>query len=155
RDSANPAAVAYSRAALLRTDGQVVDMDGISTVEMHWAIPGNYYVVIRHRNHLAVMTQHRYQVQPGGSAGFDLSNPQTGTYGSNAQQSQHGITLMYAGDADGNGQVQNTDNVFRWMPQVGTAGYKDSDFNLDGQVQNTDLMLLWRPNTGRGSAVPR
>jgi hypothetical protein len=122
---------------------------------MHWAIPGNYHVSVYHRNHLSVMTAYRYDIRPGLSSRFDLSDPQTGSYGTNSMGLRNGTALMYAGDADGNGQVQNTDNIMEWRPEVGTAGYKQSDFNLDGQVQNSDLMLLWRPNTGRGSAVPR
>jgi hypothetical protein len=155
RDSADPSVVAYSRAALLRTDGRVADMDGISPVELQWAIPGSYHVVVRHRNHLAVMTQYTFKVFPGGHVRFNLANPQTGSYGSNSQMIQNGTAMMYSGDADGNGQVQNTDNILQWQPQAGQAGYKEGDFNLDGQVQNTDLILFWRANSGRGSAVPR
>jgi hypothetical protein len=154
RDSADPTSIVYSRAALLRADGRVVDTDGFSVVDMPWAIPGKYHVVIRHRNHLAVMTQFVFHIEPGRNPWFDLSNPQTPTVGSNAQHSQNRRTMLFAGDADGNGQVQNTDNILQWQPQVGSSGYKSSDFNLDGQVQNTDLIMLWRRNTGRGSAVP-
>jgi hypothetical protein len=41
----------------LRKDGQVVDVDGTTTeLEMPNAPDGDYFVVVRHRNHLAVMS---------------------------------------------------------------------------------------------------
>ena len=44
------------RAAFLLSDGSIVDLDGVSSVKFPTVTPGDYYVVIRHRNHLAVMT---------------------------------------------------------------------------------------------------
>jgi hypothetical protein len=45
------------RAAFLKSDGSLVDLDGVSSVKFPAVTPGDYYVVVRHRNHLAVMTQ--------------------------------------------------------------------------------------------------
>jgi subtilisin family serine protease len=48
--------VISSKSFLLRNDGAVVDDDGINeTIEMS-APEGNYYIVIKNRNHLAVMS---------------------------------------------------------------------------------------------------
>lgn len=44
------------RAAFLRNDGSVVDIDGISKLKIYGIIPGDYYVVVKHRNHLSVMS---------------------------------------------------------------------------------------------------
>ncbi len=51
----NTASVA-SRSALLQRDGDVVEIDGRSTLTMRQK-RGNYYIVITHRNHLGVMTE--------------------------------------------------------------------------------------------------
>jgi hypothetical protein len=61
---------------------------------------------------------------------------------------------MYAGDANGNGQVQNNDNLDYWRMQNGQSGYKSGDFNLNGQVQNNDYQDYFEPNNGTGSQVP-
>jgi hypothetical protein len=152
RDSANLGQVVYSRSALLLKDGSIVDTDGSS--QLYAPVPNDvsYYLVVLHRNHLGVMT-----AQPIGlGTQVDFSNPQTATYGTgSARYIQNGKALMYAGHANGDGQIQNTDNIMQWTPQAGASGYQSGDYNLDGQVQNSDLMQLWRPNTGRGSAVPR
>lgn len=57
RDENTPETILATRAALLQRDGDVVDTDGVSPVKFKGIDPGNYYVAIRHRNHLGVMTQ--------------------------------------------------------------------------------------------------
>jgi hypothetical protein len=46
--------VISQRAALLQRDGDVVDVDGISSLNMAGNLPGTYFVSVRHRNHLGV-----------------------------------------------------------------------------------------------------
>ncbi|MEM9991293.1 MAG: hypothetical protein AAF738_05975 [Bacteroidota bacterium] len=55
RNGMMPTMVEESRAALLLANGSVVDVDGLSAVTFN-AGAGSYHVAIRHRNHLAVMT---------------------------------------------------------------------------------------------------
>ena len=45
-----------TRAAFLKSDGTIVDTDGTSPVQFTGLSAGNYYIVIRHRNHLAIMS---------------------------------------------------------------------------------------------------
>ena len=44
------------RAALLKSDGSIVDLDGLSQVKFKGIVPGSYYIVIKHRNHLPIMS---------------------------------------------------------------------------------------------------
>lgn len=44
-----------SRAALLKTDGSIVDLNGSSSLGFS-VEPGDYYIVVEHRNHLAIMS---------------------------------------------------------------------------------------------------
>lgn len=56
RNPTNSSVIMESRSALLLSNGMVVDpSDGVSAVRFT-VLPGNYYVAIRHRNHLGVMT---------------------------------------------------------------------------------------------------
>src|SRR5690606_34913491 len=43
------------KSALVQRDGAVVGLDGVSDVIME-AAPTNYYIVVKHRNHLGTMT---------------------------------------------------------------------------------------------------
>ena len=56
RDENDPSIIISTRSALLQADGDVVDMDGTSPVSFYCVDPGNYYVAVKHRNHLGVMT---------------------------------------------------------------------------------------------------
>ncbi len=61
RDPSSPTTVVATRAALLQKDGDVVDTDGNSAVRFD-TDPGMYHVVVRHRNHLGVMTKDPVQI---------------------------------------------------------------------------------------------
>ncbi|MFK7971384.1 MAG: FG-GAP repeat protein [Bacteroidia bacterium] len=152
RDTANPATVVHSRAALLLKNGLIVDVNGTSAPQLNVNSAMPYYLAVVHRNHLGVMTKE--PVFPWEQ--IDFSHPNMEVYGGqNARSQQSGTSLMTAGDADGNGQIQNTDDILEWIPSVGTAGYKSGDYNLDGQVQNSDRVMIWMRNVGRGTAVPQ
>lgn len=56
RDKNDSSTVLASRAALLQADGDVVDTDGTSVVSFIGVAPDDYFVAVRHRNHLGVMT---------------------------------------------------------------------------------------------------
>ncbi|MEZ4686824.1 MAG: HYR domain-containing protein [Bacteroidia bacterium] len=155
RDRNNPALIVGTRAALIQRDGDIVDMDGTSSVYFQNVNEGDYYVVVGHRSHLAIMTAGTQSVLSTANTTLDFTTPTTATYGSGAQKlNSNGVCLLYGGDANGNGQVQNTDDVQFWMPQAGTAGYRAADYDLNGQVQNTDRVYLWMQNAGRGTQTP-
>jgi len=142
------------RAAFLKFDGSIVDLDGVSNVDFPGITPGSYYVVIRHRNHLAIMTANPITLSSNPSL-YDLSTAPSQAYGTNAMKDLGGGYFgMFAGDANGNGQVQNNDSQNYWVLQNGQSGYKESDFNLNGQVQNNDQENYWVPNNGKGTQVP-
>lgn len=60
RNSSNPTILVARRAALLQRDGDVVEVDGVSPVKFINIPTGDYYVAVRHRNHLGIMTQNTF-----------------------------------------------------------------------------------------------
>lgn len=151
RDASDPGLILHSRAALLLDDGRIVAMDGMSQVSLNAMPAGRYYIAIIHRNHLGIMSAN--PVTMGTS--IDFSNPSTQVYGNTPMRVvKNGKALLFSGDADGNGQIQNTDDVLRWIPSAGSSGYHRADYNLDGQVQNSDRVFNWMNNVGRGTALP-
>lgn len=153
RDAQDPTQVIATRSALLQRDGDIVDVDGTSAVAFNMASPGNYHVAIFHRNHLKVMTAGTYNIGANAAA-VDFTSTNTAIQGIQPMLQVNNVQLMFAGDADGNGQIQNTDDVAVWKNYVGTAGYNGGDYNMDGQIQNSDRMHLWVPNAGKGTQVP-
>jgi hypothetical protein len=160
RDSTDASLVLASRSALLQRDGDVVDLDGKSPICFHRLPEGTYYVVAGHRNHLAVMTQSTVYLDSAATDSVDFTRAILALFGINPQktltssQRQGPVYAQVAGDADGDGQIQNGDDVSYWILQVGGAGYLEADYNLDGQVQNFDRVFFWIPNVGTGTQVP-
>ncbi len=104
------------RAAFLKSDGTIVDLDGTSPVDF-WGIPaGSYYIIVRHRNHLAIMSHNPVSL-PNSSAYDFTTNESTDAdkyYGTTAGAVELGtgthIWGMVAGDGNGNGEVQITND---------------------------------------------
>lgn len=56
RDATDASKILARMPALLQRDGDVTDIDGSSIVTFDCVTSGNYYVAVRHRNHLGIMT---------------------------------------------------------------------------------------------------
>ncbi|MBK7632739.1 MAG: hypothetical protein IPJ23_19045 [Ignavibacteriales bacterium] len=154
RTATSASSTIATRAALLKNDGVIVDLDGVSPVSFLFLNSNDNYIVIKHRNHLAIMSSTNIQLTSTTPL-YDFTSSQLQAYGSNAMiELDVGIFGMIAADANGNGQVQNNDRENYWVPQNGQSGYKAADYNLNGQVQNNDNEFYWVPNNGKGTQVP-
>jgi len=58
RSKSNSATVQATRAALIQRDGDIVDVDGVSCLSFPGVAIDSYYVAVRHRSHLGVMTKY-------------------------------------------------------------------------------------------------
>lgn len=76
RDKTNPLVLLSNKRALVRCDGKVVsNLDGVSPVLFTNVSADNYYVSIRHRNHLGVMTANAVPLQNITAAVVDFTTP--------------------------------------------------------------------------------
>jgi hypothetical protein len=117
--------------------------------------PGSYFVVIRHRNHLPVMSSNAFQFASTGSPPLlDLTSVNNIYGGLGVVVVAPGIIALPAGDADLNGTIAPSDRNLFWRIQTGTSGYLSADFNLNGNVAPSDLNGYWRLNTGLSTSVP-
>jgi hypothetical protein len=132
RDSSDRTVIIESSSALLQRDGDIVDIDGTSAVDFI-ATLDIYYLLIQHRNHLSILSV--TAVAMTGATTVDLSSDPLDAFGGNiAVIGVGGVFSMVSGDAFTNGQIQNTD-VSEVRPQLGTAGYSNSDTDMNGRVQ--------------------
>lgn len=144
RDANAPSTVRASRAALIQRNGDITDVDGVSPVSFAEA-PGPYKIVLRHRNHLGVMTNEAFQFDPNSVVAADLSLPSTSTYGTQARTEKSGVMLLWKGDGNSDGNVSYTGvgndrdkilmTVGGWIPTNIVAGYDNADLDLDGVVK--------------------
>ncbi|WP_020558676.1 cadherin domain-containing protein [Thiofilum flexile] len=104
RSASNPAVIVARQAALLQRDGDVVTADtGSIDVSLSNVTHGDYYVVLKHRNHLAVMTASPITLN-GVATVVDFTSPSTAVYGSQARLVST-VALMWAGDDNISNQV--------------------------------------------------
>ena len=133
------------RAGFLKNDGTVVDIDGASPLSFAGVSPGNYYVVVRHRNHLSIMSAAPIALSST-SALYDFKTAQTQAYGTNAMAALTGGAFgMIAGDVNQDGIVKynlgGNDRALIYVRIGGgivnntVSGYYPEDVNLDGVVK--------------------
>jgi hypothetical protein len=156
-DAANPATIVTTKAALLQRDGDIVSAeDGTSPVLMDSVASGNYYIAIRHRNHLGAMTATTRSLSATSTV-VDFTMMTAAQLwnkagGDGYEQSKSGIrNLLWAGNTDGNrqtvfsGPTNDVDPIFfevmthlsnvNMIPNyILNAQYSASDVNLDGKV---------------------
>lgn len=155
RDKDDASVVLATRSALLQRDGDVVDLDGVSPVSFAEAPEDEYYLAVRHRNHLGAMSAMPAALSKTATV-LDFTGDVNNTFGG-----INGIAVLgdgnlglYSGDFDRNGQVQNTDYAGMVLT-LGTAGYVSGDLDMNGQVQNTDVQFKLIPNIGKGQQFPQ
>jgi serine/threonine protein kinase, bacterial len=145
RDKAQPTTVVKRRAALLQSDGDVVEIDGITPVTFLDVVADDYFIAVRHRNHLGFRTANAVALAST-ATNLNFTNGSQTTFGTNALKTVGNATLMYAGDGDSNGVINTADKYNVWFPYFGQLGYYNGDFNLDRTVNATDINAIWLSN---------
>ncbi len=148
RNSSDITEVLTTASALIQRDGDIVAPDGISVVTIS-GTSGDYYVSVNHRNHIAASTAVALTLSATATA-IDFTAVANVTGGTNAMaEVSTGKYALFAGDADGNNQVQTGDyNVA--ATRIGQSGYFGSDTDMNGEVQITDLNLFIARAIGNG-----
>jgi hypothetical protein len=141
------------QAALLLNNGNIVGLDGASSLHFTISTVANSYVVVKHRNHLPIMSSNPL-LMIDGFYPYDFTTGQDKAYGFNAMKNfGDGYFGLVGGDADGNGTVQNPDFVI-WRINSGfSSTYNPADFDLNGTVQAPDF-VIWRINSGLSQLLP-
>ena len=142
------------RAAFLKDDGTITDTGGSPDLQFDKYISQQLYVVVRHRNHLDVMSAFPLQ-KVDKTFSYDFTPEKNQAYGSinGHKQLAPGIWGMIGGDSNADGNINTSDKTF-WENQAGLKGYKSGDFNLNGQVNNIDKNDIWLINSGKECQVP-
>jgi hypothetical protein len=139
------------RAALLNSNGTVTEPDGVSPVAFPTAARGAYYIVIRHRNHLAVMTPVA-QALDSNSPLYDFSTAKSQYYGNDARNLAAGVWGLYGGDYSRDGFI-DSDDFTGPDNQSFQSGYLQADLSMDGFVDSDDFARTDN-NFFKGTQVP-
>ncbi|MBK8701034.1 MAG: hypothetical protein IPN29_16450 [Saprospiraceae bacterium] len=163
RDKQDAKKIISTRSALLQRDGDIVDLDGVSALAFPNTPYDAYYVAVKHRSHLGVMTASAISFQNlssvidftlPGTPTFDFGNTPNYNYTGLAQNNfiVPGYTCLYAGDFDANGLIKfsnpgddvnilNTDvltypnNTLFFSNYNAAFGYLAGDYNMDSKAK--------------------
>jgi hypothetical protein len=146
RNSVSPTTIVASRSALLQRDGDIVELDGTSPIDIE-VIGGDLFVSVLHRNHLGVMTQASLPLSPAQTA-VDFTSSMLSTFGAEARKSIGGsfpAELLWMGDVSFNGTLKYTGSgndrdlilveIGGSVPTNTVTGYLGADTNMDGTVK--------------------
>ena len=144
-----------SKSCFLSKNGYVIDPDGLSkNISLGTLVDPTktYYIVVKHRNHLAVMSADAVELK--GITAYDFTTGSNKYYGTvnGAKQLETNVWGMIAGNSNGNNSISVNDynavanNLFH-------TGYEAGDHNLNGSVSVTDYNFVAN-NLFRTSQVP-
>lgn len=144
RSTYNNATPVSRRAALLKNDGTVLDTNGLAGVLFTQTLAGGYkimdYVVVKHRNHLAIMSKDSLAL-PNEANAYDFTTLQTKAYGVSPMRSlTGGVFGLQGGDANQDGGIDGLDRNAA-LNGRNLNGYRLSDLNLDGTTDGLDRNL--------------
>jgi len=155
RESGNATNVIQGVSALLQRDGDIVSTtDGTSPVIFN-RLEADYYVAVKHRNHLGIMTNATVNFQIGMSTIIDFTDAANQlTFGTNAQTTSGmsaGKVAMWTGNVNSDAIVQysgttpdvttilsevlNDSGNFLNFPTYVVNGYNVNDLDMDGKTQ--------------------
>ena len=154
RDANDPTLVLATRAGLVQRDGDVVEMDGTGPLCFTQNSAGNYYVAVRHRNHLGTMTASSIALDDSGIV-VDFSSPSLDVFNTapvhdgRERADINGVKALWAGNTNVDdkvvyaGQDNDKDPIFNDIDQAPgnifnlqtyiLSGYLDTDVNMDGE----------------------
>lgn len=157
RSAQDSTVVEHTIAALLQRDGDIVDpSDGISDLSIIGQAGASYYVAVKHRNHLGVMTANPILLD--GTTTFDFSTAAPSEIYSNPNNSisemkdMGGTHVLWAGNSNADVKVKYQgpnsdlqgilidvisfpDNTSFLYNYNNALGYFFGDLNMDGKVK--------------------
>ena len=155
RNPSNPTQVVSRRAAILKDNGRLLDTDGNNAITFNNVDSGSYYIVVYHRNHLAIMSAAPVPLSSNSDL-YDFTTGMSKAYGQNPMvELASGIYGMYASDGNVDGAVNIEDRDAVWLVQNGTIGYLGGDYNMNSGVTIHDVNQLWNLNNGKTTQVPQ
>jgi len=144
--------------------GNLLGSDACPDVEFEVAVNENLYIVVRHRNHLGVMSASPIVADARGAYVYDFAAGVNQAIGGEIAQKtfihtgdnrrEFGVPMMAVGDLDGNGRVLQNDINILLFGDLSAVGYQAADLDFDGRVAGNDFSVFGQGGLGRRTAIP-
>lgn len=144
--AATATTVEFTQAALLLADGSIVAADGSSLPEFEITAEGDYYVGIRHRNHLGAYSA--TALVDNGASAFSYDFTTAGAIGVDPMYDYNGdgtLYVLFGGWADNatNTVIDAGDNAAVYNDRNTSPTYGDTDVTMDGAVNASDRAIVF------------
>ncbi len=150
RDANDSTLILGALPAVILPDGTIVGANGQPLT--FFGIPhGNFFVVIRPRNGLALMTNFAIYLDNDPTQ-IDFTSPSLPVYGTDSRTPVGGKMAITAGDVNFDGVVNAADRSGTWNNR-NAVGYLPWDINFDGVVNAADRSGTWN-NRNKQQELP-
>ncbi|MCU0454645.1 MAG: right-handed parallel beta-helix repeat-containing protein [Bacteroidetes bacterium] len=144
RETSGGAAV-EQRAAFLQNDGQLIETDGSvgisATTTKATGYDLSYFVVLKHRNHLSIMSAAAVTL-PNEASAYDFTTAQAQAFGTSPLADLgSGVFGLFAGEANNSGLVSAAD-ISLAIGALNATGYQITDANMSGLVTAADISVM-------------
>jgi len=137
RDANDPSIVVAQRAGLLGENGQILERDGNSGLYFLGLPAAQYYLAVYGRGHLGVISASALPLPDTNF--YDFSENLSQTMGNGAMSlGSNGKYLLFCGDFDGNGVINNLDYNMWSANSAATNQYLPYDGDMNGVVNAMD-----------------
>ena len=154
RDQHDVKSTVAKRAGFLLSNGSITDLDGVTPLKFGPGVPLDaYYIVVRHRNHIDVISAYAHPFHQNRSGGYDFTNPANGNADNGMICLGNGLYGLYPGDTTSNGEVTIEDRG-NLIQEIGAENsYLNEDINLSGNVSISDRSVLFN-SFGGSNTIP-
>lgn len=152
RNATTPATVVATRAGFVKNDGTITDLDGTSPLRFKGVAADNYFIAIRHRNHMGIRTNANQSFALESNTAYDFTTAQASAYQNPAittnaamKNIASGVYAMWAGNTNGNNTVRYSGVNNDLTPLLSALGgsqstiltnvYRTADLNMNGTVR--------------------
>jgi hypothetical protein len=145
--------VVATKAGILLASGIIIDTDIASPLTMN-APNGNYFVTVRHRNHMGFRTTNLISLNNTTATTVDFTNGSTAIHGLLPLESiSSNLYKMHSGDANSDTSVDGSDASLIEVQNGSFNNYwLNADFNLDGSIDGNDY-IIYELNSGLYSEI--
>jgi hypothetical protein len=120
-----------------------LNTSGIASVNIPISFSGSYYVTVKQRNSIGVVTSSPVSFSTP-AVSYDFSTSATQAFGSNLKNLGAGVFGIYSGDVNQDGIIDLGDLVPVFVQSsLASSGYMPEDVNGDGLVDLTDLVIVF------------
>ena len=153
RDSADMDNIIHQQAVLLREDGAIVNLSGSDKIQFGGLPNSNYFIALFHQNHLPIISSHSHPINSDGVI-YDFTTAVTTAMGIEQLKEHHSKYVMYSGDFDSNGLINNTDYNLWKINSSSLHIYSSADADGNGIINSLDYNL-WKVNLSKIGMLTR